>query len=345
MRRCVPMVARIKDPTLRDEYARSWPAGWAGTTWPRWWAGSATSRRAASIRRRGDAVERPDGRRRGRAARSAGSDAVAAAGGAEVRAAVRGAGGPVFDADGGELHPSGVCGAGRHRGGGRHLGGRLGCGMDRGGAPADRFGGGREPGQRTRRGIDQRRRRREAAALTSAECSPGCRKWRSVGRSPRSNPSCSACRRWSRATNTTRCSATWSPWRLIAAACWNRPVATTLRKPAATRYGVDALGPLVKGNLVASKKTRRVIASALSGAAVAGPVIAATTISAAEPSTRLTRRMPRMVRQSRGRQVPVLLERHADQRRHTGGIFGPRTAWRQYRAVDPAGTTINQSVG
>ncbi len=30
---------------------------------------------------------------------------------------------------------------------------------------------------------------------------------------------CSACRRSSKATNTTRCSATWSPWRPIGAAC------------------------------------------------------------------------------------------------------------------------------
>ena len=29
LRRCVPMVARIKDPTLRDEYARQL-AGWVG---------------------------------------------------------------------------------------------------------------------------------------------------------------------------------------------------------------------------------------------------------------------------------------------------------------------------
>jgi hypothetical protein len=41
----------------------------------------------------------------------------------------------------------------------------------------------------------------------------------------------------------------------------------------------------VKGNLVASKTTRRVIALSAFAAAVAAPVIAATTISASEPAT------------------------------------------------------------
>jgi hypothetical protein len=41
----------------------------------------------------------------------------------------------------------------------------------------------------------------------------------------------------------------------------------------------------VKGNLVASKTTRRVIALSAFAAAVAAPVIAATTISAAGPQT------------------------------------------------------------
>ena len=50
------------------------------------------------------------------------------------------------------------------------------------------------------------------------------------------------------------------------------------------RYGVDALGPLVKGNKVASQKTRRVIAiGAFAVAAAAGPVIAATMTSTAAP--------------------------------------------------------------
>jgi hypothetical protein len=48
---------------------------------------------------------------------------------------------------------------------------------------------------------------------------------------------------------------------------------------------VDALETPVKGNSVASNTTRRVIALSAFAAAVAAPVIAATTISAAEPQT------------------------------------------------------------
>ena len=237
LRRCVPMVARIKDPTLRDEYARQL-AGWVG------WDDVAqvigrvreeAQRRgrpsAAARRRREPGASSTAQPRRGRPRPDpAGSDAVAAARGAEVRAAVPGAGrAGVRLADRGELHPSRLRGGpGGHRGGGRHVGGAVGRRVDRGGARAD--GVGRRPRAWSTSSAWSRSvsRTTRSCRATSAGCWPGCRKWRSAARSPRSSPSCSACRRWSRATSTTRCSATWSRWRPIAAACWNRPAATTL---------------------------------------------------------------------------------------------------------------------
>ena len=146
LRRCVPMVARIKDPTLRDEYARQL-AGWVGLGRRRpggeQGPGPVEGRRQAGIG--ADAGQGVVGRLAptvGGAARPARPDAVAAARGAEVGSAVRGAGRPgVRCADAGELHPSRIRrGAGGHRGGGRHHGRRLGRGMDRRGPPADRLG-------------------------------------------------------------------------------------------------------------------------------------------------------------------------------------------------------------
>ena len=57
--------------------------------------------------------------------------------------------GPVFDALTVEsfTHPGYAAVRTAIAGAGGTIGGRLGRGMDRGGAPADRFGGGREPGQ------------------------------------------------------------------------------------------------------------------------------------------------------------------------------------------------------
>ena len=170
LRRCVPMVARIKDPTLRDEYARQL-AGWVG--WDDVAQVVGRVRDQAKGGRRppvgpAAAVGTTDARGGGGgAARSAGSDAVAPARSAEVGAAIRGAGGPgVRRADGGELHASRVRGgSGGHCGGGWHVDGRVGWGVDRGGAPADRFGTGGESGQRIERGVDQCGRRRKAAAL------------------------------------------------------------------------------------------------------------------------------------------------------------------------------------
>lgn len=50
LRRCVPMAARIKDPTLRDGTPVSLRAGWAGTTSPRSSAGCARRPRPAAPR-------------------------------------------------------------------------------------------------------------------------------------------------------------------------------------------------------------------------------------------------------------------------------------------------------
>ena len=116
LRRCVPMVARIKDPTLRDEYARQL-AGWVG------WddvaqviapgARGSRHKRGGPRRRRGASADR--GRAAGRRTRRTAAagptprdpDAVAATRGAQGGAAVPGAGRPgVRLADRGELHPS-----------------------------------------------------------------------------------------------------------------------------------------------------------------------------------------------------------------------------------------------
>ncbi len=91
LRRCVPMVAKIKDPTLRDEYARQL-AGWVG--WDD--VAQVIARVREEAGRKPGAPRRPAGpagqpptpaRSRG-APRSARPDAVAAARGAQGRAAV-----------------------------------------------------------------------------------------------------------------------------------------------------------------------------------------------------------------------------------------------------------------
>ncbi len=109
LRRCVPMVARIKDPTLRDEYARQL-AGWVG------WDDVAQVIGRVRDQAKGGKPTQHTRRRAthegggcGGAAGPAGPDAVAAARGAEVCAAVRGAGrSGVRRAVAGELHPSGL---------------------------------------------------------------------------------------------------------------------------------------------------------------------------------------------------------------------------------------------
>ncbi len=190
LRRCVPMVARIKDSMLRDEYARRL-AGWVG------WADVAqvigrvreeasTQRRQARRRRQTPRCScegsgpRAD---RGVTPRSAGPHTVAAARSAQVRAAISRAGrAGVRLADGGELHPSRLCGGqGGHRRGGRHVGGAVGRAVDRGGAWADGVAGGRQPGQRAGRRGHQCGRRRQIAALHRWGAGPAAG---SVGRPP-----------------------------------------------------------------------------------------------------------------------------------------------------------------
>ena len=90
--RCVPMVARIKDPTLRDEYARQL-AGWVGWDDVAQVIGRVRDRQRAAASRqstptRGQGVVDCCRRTAVARARSARPDAVAAARGAEIRAAV-----------------------------------------------------------------------------------------------------------------------------------------------------------------------------------------------------------------------------------------------------------------
>ncbi len=115
LRRCVPMVARIKDSMLRDEYARRL-AGWVG------WADvaqviarvreqEAQRRHAGTVVEYGGADAAPGPAPTvGHAPTSGGSHTVAAARGPQVRAAVPRAGrAGVRLADCGEFHPSRIC--------------------------------------------------------------------------------------------------------------------------------------------------------------------------------------------------------------------------------------------
>ncbi len=145
LRRCVPMVARIKDPTLRDEYARQL-AGWVG-----WDDVAQVVGRVRDHAKGGRQVAR---RRRARGP----SDAATAAPRAVARPdprdptlwpqreALKSAlqypalAGPVFDALTVEsfTHPGYAAVRAADRGGRRHVGRGLGRGMDRGGPRADR---------------------------------------------------------------------------------------------------------------------------------------------------------------------------------------------------------------
>ena len=105
----------------------------------------------------------------------------------------------------------------------------------------------------------------------------------------------------------------------------------------------------MKGNFVASKMTRRVIALSAFAAAVAGPVIAATAISASEPQNQAypgeclawfgNRDDGKCLSYSNG--TPI----------NAGtpdvGIYGPNGNGIGVSTgpLIPAGTTINQSVG
>ena len=230
LRRCVPMVARIKDRMLRDEYAA--PVGRLGRLGRRGPSDRAGCARSHSQRRqarvgagnRGPSVRslRPRSRpwwhapirgirRCGRSARRSKSALQYAA-----------LAGPVFDALTVEsfTHPGYAAVQGGHRRGGRHLGRRLtGAQWIEAVRAADRLG--RPPAWSTSWASESINvgRRRQTAALHRWGAGSAAGSVRSAARSPRSSPSCSACRRWNRATNITRCSATWSRWRPIGAAC------------------------------------------------------------------------------------------------------------------------------
>ena len=149
LRRCVPMVARIKDSMLRDEYARRL-AGWVG------WADVAQviGRVREEAQKRGmpesgrrriptgesSAPRRPERTGAGQPSpRSRRPHAVAAARSAQVRAAVPRIGGAgVRLADRGELHPSRLCGGPvGHRRGRRNGGRAVGRAVDRLGPRSD----------------------------------------------------------------------------------------------------------------------------------------------------------------------------------------------------------------
>ena len=131
LRRCVPMVAQIKDPTLRDEYARQL-AGWVG------WDDVAqvigrvreTAKRGGGRRVGPAAARRSDRRpRRPAVARPDPRDPTLWPQREALKSALQYpamAGPGVRRADGRELHPSRVRGgSGGDRGGGRHVDGRV----------------------------------------------------------------------------------------------------------------------------------------------------------------------------------------------------------------------------
>ncbi|CAM5713769.1 DNA primase [Mycolicibacterium aubagnense] len=178
LRRCVPLAARIKDPTLRDEYARQL-AGWVG-----WDDVAQVIARVRETAKSGPATSKRDSRRPSApsapAATAVGrpnpkdSDPVAAAGGTQVGAAAPGDGRPgVRRAARRQLHPSRVRGspAGDHHRRRHGLGaGRR--GMDRGRARG-RAGRG-EPDHRTiGRGVPGGRG--QAAAVHRERAGPAAR--------------------------------------------------------------------------------------------------------------------------------------------------------------------------
>ena len=174
LRRCVPMVARIKDPTLRDEYARQLaglgrlgrrrsgdrPGARRGPAARR--NAAPRSRRAAAAPSRRATIRRRPRCGRIRAIRRLWPQREAL----KRRIAVSGAGrAGVRRADRRKLHPSRLRGrAGGHRGGGRHVGRADRRRMDRRGPSAGRR---RWACWSSELGVesDPRRRRREAAPL------------------------------------------------------------------------------------------------------------------------------------------------------------------------------------
>ncbi|EUA18430.1 toprim domain protein [Mycobacterium xenopi 3993] len=168
LRRCVPMVAQIKDPHCATSTRANSPAGSVGTTSPRSSAGcvmrrSSAADRAVRLRRRPRPawLSRPPFvpirgiRRCGRSVRRSSRRCNIRRWPAGVRCAA-----------GGELHPRRLRGRPRgHRRRRRHRLRRHGCRVDRCGSPARHIGRGGRAGQRTGRGGDPCRRRRQAAAL------------------------------------------------------------------------------------------------------------------------------------------------------------------------------------
>ena len=190
LRRCVPMVARIKEPMLRDEYARRL-AGWAG------WAdeGQVLTRVREEAQKRG----MPDRTRRRTSSAESAKPRPALIPAATARPdpadptlwpqreALKSAlqypalAGPVFDSLTVEsfTHPGYAAVRAAIGAAGGNDGGPVRCAVDRGRARADRIGAGRQPGQRARGGSHQRRRRRQAAALHRRGAGPAAG---SVGR-------------------------------------------------------------------------------------------------------------------------------------------------------------------
>ena len=183
LRRCVPIVAQIKDPTLRDEYARQL-AGWVG--WPD--VAQVISRareEAKNPTAQGRSRPRRADQRRGRrrretgcaASQPQGPHAVAAARGAQIGAAVPCAGRTgVRRAHRRKLHPSRVRrGVHRDRSGRWHRErGRRGR-MARFGTPEGAVTRRRRSGQRARRRGHPGRGRGEAAALYRRCVGPAAR--------------------------------------------------------------------------------------------------------------------------------------------------------------------------
>ena len=195
LRRCVPLVARIKDYDAARRVRP--PAGRLGRlgrrrpgAQPGARGGAASAACPTGARRASRAAAGPsrDGRAaRGCPPRPARPDAVAAARGAQVGAAVPGdrrAG--VRLADRRELHPSRVRGGARgHRGGRRHVGRAVRRAVDRGRPRAGR------PRRAAASLVNElgvepsRSRTTRSCRATSAACWPGCRRCGSAARSPR----------------------------------------------------------------------------------------------------------------------------------------------------------------
>ncbi|EUA33409.1 toprim domain protein [Mycobacterium xenopi 4042] len=230
LRRCVPMVAQIKDPTLRDEYARQL-AGWVG--WDDVAQVVGRVRDEAKQRRRPrrpasaptetgvaeQAALRPDPRDPTlwpqREALKSALQYPALAGRCSMRCRWRASPTPATRPSARPSTPQAAPAAAS----------RVPSGSMRfAGTPHRPWWPGWSANWAWRRSVSTTT---TSCRAISAGCSPACRRCGSVGKSPKSSRNCSACRRSSKATNTTPCSETWWRWRPTGAACSSRPVATT----------------------------------------------------------------------------------------------------------------------